>query len=235
MNQPLKNLPAEERPRERLARFWPDAPSTIELLAILLGSGTRHRSVLHLAADLLTHFQSLRALSEASLSELKEVKGIGLAKAIQLQAAFALIHRKEEVSHSLLDAPDKVYSLIRADLERQPLEVLMVLLRDARFQLIHREILSKGTLTELLLHPRDVYHAAIKHRAHSLIIAHNHPSGDPNPSPQDHEMTRILQAAGAIVGIPLSDHLIVGREGFVSFFQKGLLVQEKGRISYRNC
>jgi DNA repair protein RadC len=227
MNQPLKNLPAEERPRERLARFGSEALSTIELLAILLGSGTQNRSVLQLAAELLAHFQSLRALSEATLQELQEVKGIGAAKAIQLQAAFALYHRREEISHLLLDAPEKVYASIRLDLEEQKVEVLMILLRDVRRRLIHREILAKGTLTELLLHPREVYHAAIKHRAHSLIIAHNHPSGDPTPSKRDQEMTQILSGAGKVIGIPLADHLIIGRDSFVSFCERGLMQKQE--------
>src|SRR3990167_1256709 len=225
MNQPIKTLPPQERPRERLTRFGAESLSTIELLAILLGSGTQHRSVLQLSASLLSHFQSLRALSEASLQELQEVKGIGLAKAIQLQALFALMQRKEEVAYPLLDAPTKVYASICTELEGQKTEVLLVLLRDVRRRLIHREILSKGTLNELLLHPREVFHTAIKHRAHSVIIAHNHPSGDPTPSQRDCEMTQILMAAGRVVGIPLADHLVIGKGGYVSFYERGGLVR----------
>lgn len=223
----LKSLPAEERPRERLVRFGSESLSTIELLAILLGSGTQNRSVLLLAADLLAHFQSLQALSEASLQELQEVKGIGIAKAIQLQAAFALFRRKEEVIHLLLDTPEKVYASIRSELEEQKIEILLILLRDVRRRFIHQEIISKGTLTELLLHPREIYHAAIKHRAHSLIIAHNHPSGDPTPSARDQEMTQILIAAGKVVGIPLADHLVIGRDSFTSFYKKGFLPRKE--------
>jgi DNA repair protein RadC len=222
----LKILPVEERPRERLVRYGSDVLSAIELLAILLGSGTKRRSVLELAADLLSHFPSLRALSEASIKELQEVSGIGQAKAIQLKAAFALCQRREETSHILLDTPRKAYELIRPELERQGLEMLILLLRDVKRRLIHREILSKGTLTDLLLHPREVFHAAIKHRAHSVIIAHNHPSGDPTPSAKDFEMTSILMTTGVVVGIPLADHLIVGNDCFVSFSERGLLVKK---------
>ena len=223
MNSSIKSLPEGERPRERLARFGPDALSTIELLAILLNSGTRSRSALQLAADLLAHFQSLRALSEASLAELREVKGIGQAKAVQLHAAFSLIQRREEATHLLLDTPSKVYELISPELERQKCEVLLILLRDVRRRLVHREILSKGTLTELLLHPREVYHAAIKHRAHSLMIAHNHPSGDPTPSTRDIEMTHALISASYVMGIELFDHLVIGSDSFVSFREQKLL------------
>jgi DNA repair protein RadC len=223
MNTPIKKLPREERPRERLARFGADALSSIELLAILLGSGTQKRSVLQLASDLLSHFQSVSALADATLAELQEVKGIGIAKAIQLKAAFALLQRKEEVYCPSLDSAEKAYEMIRGELERQKTEILVILLRDVRRRLIHREVLSKGTLTELLLHPREVFHAAIKHRAHSLLIAHNHPSGDPSPSARDQEMTHILMAAGRVVGIPLSDHLIVGKGSYISFYEKGCL------------
>lgn len=229
----IKDLPPEERPRERLARFGPGALSTIELIAILLGSGTKNRSVLQLAADLFVHFGSVSVLAEASLQELREVKGIGVAKAIQIQAAFALIRRKEEQRENLLlDAPEKVYELVRPDLEEQKTEMLLVVLRDVRRQLIHREILSRGTLTELLLHPREVYHTAIKHRAYSLIIAHNHPSGDPTPSARDCEMTYILAAAGKVIGIELADHLIIGKHSFVSFHKKGLLPPSAKKESY---
>lgn len=220
----LKSLPPQERPRERLARYGTDPLSTPELLAILLGSGTKNHSVLLLAQDLLSHFGSLRALSEASLPELREVKGIGTAKAIQLQAIFALFSRIEgQEPRASLNDPKHVFELIRPELAKQKIEMLMVLLCDVKRKLIHREILSKGTLTETLLHPREIFHAAIRHRAHSVIIAHNHPSGDPTPSIQDIEATEIIAHAGRIIGIELFDHIIVGRNSFVSFRQKRLM------------
>ncbi|HSX11835.1 MAG TPA: DNA repair protein RadC [Chlamydiales bacterium] len=220
----IKHLPAHERPRERLARHGSDALSTIELLAILLGSGTERRSVLELAGDLLAHFGSLAALSEASLEELKQVKGIGEAKAIQLKAVFGLLLRIETKKESLLlDTPEAVFALIHSELAHQKTEVLMVVLRDVRKCCVHREIIAKGTLTEILMHPREIFHTAIRHRAHSLIVAHNHPSGDPTPSTRDLEVTQVLVVAGKVVGIELSDHIIVGRESFVSLYKKGLL------------
>lgn len=218
----LKSLPPQERPRERLSRYGCEGLSSIELLAILLGSGTKERSVLELAADLLGHFGSVNALAEASLVELMEVKGIGEAKAIQVQAAFGLLGRIEKKPPAtLLDSPEKVYELIRGELEGQKIEMLMVVLRDVRKGFLHREVISKGTLTELLLHPREVFHLAIRHRAHSLILAHNHPSGDPNPSKRDIEITKLLVSAGRVVGIEVADHLIVGNSGFISFFHQG--------------
>ncbi|MBI3509001.1 MAG: DNA repair protein RadC [Chlamydiia bacterium] len=224
----LKLIPAQDRPRERLARYGADPLSSVELLAILLGSGTQQCSVLHLAEELLAHFGGLRQLCEASLNELKQIKGIGLAKAVQLQAAFALFKRlgQEFSERLLLRSPQAVYEAVRQELEDQKIEVLLILLRDVKRYLIHREVLSRGTLNELLIHPREVFHAAIRHRAHSAIIAHNHPSGDPQPSSQDLDMTRILAQAGCIVGIELTDHLIIGRNGFVSFYQKGFFKRD---------
>jgi DNA repair protein RadC len=218
----LRSLPAKERPRERLARYGGEGVSTIELLAILLGSGTQERSVLELAAEVLRHFGSLKHLAEATIAELRQVKGIGLAKATQLQAAFQLFRRlaadREEV---VLSSPRVVYQLIRSELEWEATEVLMLVLRDVKRRLVHREVLGRGTLTELLVHPREVFCSAIRHRAHTAIIAHNHPSGDPTPSLQDLEMTELLSAAGRVVGIDLVDHLIVGKNTFVSFYLQG--------------
>ena len=216
----LKQLPLESRPRERLARHGSEALSTVELLAILLGNGTRNRSVLTLAADLLGQFHTLQKLSEATLSELSSVKGIGLAKSVQLQAAFALMRRalpQEELLYPALKSPTQAFTLAAPELSAQPVEMILLLLRDVRQRCIHREMIGKGTLTEVVLHPREIFHIAIRHRAHSLIIAHNHPSGDPSPSTQDLEITRILIATGNIVGIALSDHLIIGRRSYLSF------------------
>lgn len=216
----LKSLPPQERPRERLVRYGTEGLSSIELLAILLGSGTQSRSVLELAADLLGHFGSVSALAEATVTELMQVKGIGEAKAIQVKAAFGLHGRIEQKCQGeLIDTPEKIYNLIRAELEGQKIEMLMVILRDVRRRCLHREVISKGTLTELLLHPREIFHLAIRHRAHSLVVAHNHPSGEPTPSKRDLEMTQMLIAVGKVVGIELADHIIVGRASFYSILK----------------
>ncbi len=216
----LKNLPLDERPRERLARLGPESLSTSELLAILIGSGQKNKSVLVLAGELLSHFGSLRALVQAPLQDLQMIKGIGEAKAIQLKAAFALLQKMEAApSPQILLTPSQIFRLIHPEMAHQKIEVLMVLLFDVKRALLHKEIIAKGTLTELLLHPREVFHLAIRHHAHSLVVAHNHPSGDPTPSKQDIEITQILKAAGRVVGIELSDHIIVGRESYFSFSQ----------------
>ena len=220
----LKSLPLNDRPRERLARLGPDSLSTVELLAILLGSGLQGKSVLTLATDLLSHFGSLRSLIDAPLQDLQAIKGIGQAKAVQLKAAFSLLQKLEShIPSPILKTPSQIYRLIQPEMASQKIETLMVLLFDIKKSLLHKEIIAKGTLTELLLHPREVFHLAIRHHAHSLVIAHNHPSGDPAPSRQDIEMTQILKAAGKVVGIELSDHIIVGKESYFSFCEASLL------------
>lgn len=227
----LKALPQRERPRERLCRYGTEVLSSIELLAILLGSGTQNRTVLELASGLLTRFGSLQALSAASLTELSEVKGIGQAKAVQIQAAFELSRRLGEVHEGeVLASPEKAYELIQPQLERRDVEMLLVLLRDTRKRCLHKEVIGKGTLTEVLIHPREIFNTAIRHRAHSIIVAHNHPSGRSDPSNKDLEMTRFLAQAGGVVGIELADHIIIGKNGFTSLFQAGLL--RKGALSY---
>lgn len=219
----FQSIPKAERPRERLTRYGSDAVSTVELLAIVLGSGTKSCSVLELAGQILSHFGSLKNLANATLRELMAVKGIGPAKALQLQAAFSLLRRFQQEPERLpLRNPEAVYALIRSELEEAPTEQLLIVLRDTKRRLLHREIVSTGTLTELLIHPREVFHAAIRHRAHSAIIAHNHPSGDPTPSFRDLEMTKLLASAGRVVGIELVDHLIIGKNSYISLFEKGV-------------
>lgn len=221
----IRELVSSERPRERLLRYGADALATSELLAILLGSGTARSSVLELAAQLLSHFGSLEALAYASLQELKQVPGIGQAKATLLQAVFTLARRLEAESEEspLLDTPDKLYRYTKGLLHGKEVEHLVVILRDVRRRCLHAEVLSKGTLTDLLAHPREIFHTAIKHRAHSLVLAHNHPSGDPTPSKQDLWMTERLVQASQLIGIEFSDHLILGRGCYVSLAERGSL------------
>lgn len=227
----LRDLPPDSRPRERLAQKGSSALSSIELIAILLGSGTKECSALELASKLLTHFTSLERLFEATLSELLEIKGIGFAKGVQLQAAFSLGKRLSPWKEAeVIDSPAKAYLAFAGEWEGAKTEVLSILLRDTRRKLIHKEMVAKGTLNQVIMHPREIFCAAIRHRAHTVIVAHNHPSGDPTPSTSDFEMTQILRSAGRVVGIPIADHLILGRETYFSFWQRGLLDQDRSEI-----
>lgn len=222
----VKALPFEERPRERLMQYGPDALSLSELIAIVLGSGMQGKSVLDLSQEILSFFGSLEKLLDASISELMQVKGIGRAKAIQLKAVFGIALKcKKPVSEQRfpIDSPLKAYALAQAEIAHIPKEVLFVILRDIRGNLLHYEQISVGTLSQVLVHPREVFFPAVRHKAHSIIIAHNHPSGDPMPSKADLELTRTLLEASRVMSIGLDDHLIVCKDNFVSLKELGCL------------
>lgn len=220
----IQNMPVEERPRERLIRFGPEAMSTVELIAVILGSGTKTVPVLQLAHELVARFGSLRGLSEATLEELCQIKGVGSAKAVQLKAAFNLglraskpdIFPKFHVQHPL-----HVYHLVKDELEKETREVFVAILKDVKGNLIRSKVIAIGTLSKTLIHPREVFHLAIRHKAASIILAHNHPSGDPTPSSEDFEVTDILVQVGNVMGIPVQDHLIIGLNKYVSLREKG--------------
>lgn len=225
----LHALPPSERPRERLVRYGVEGVSTTELLAILLSTGTKGKSVLMLAQELLIHFGGIAGLLEASIAELKQVKGVGKAKAIQLKAAFALARRcQQEISakdHTDILSAEQAFAIAEPEIAHHRQEVLLVILRDAKGRLLHREQISKGTLSEVLVHPREVFYPAIKHKAHSMIIAHNHPSGDPTPSEQDLQLTRLLIQSSRVLGIGLDDHLIICPGVYVSLRKLGYFGQ----------
>ena len=221
----IQDLPLLERPRERFAQKGSSALSTTELIAILLGSGTKDHSALDLGATLLSDFGTLEQLSDATLQELLAIKGIKFAKAIRILAAFALGKRLQSSSsiRTLVDTPEKAFREISQAIQGEKTEVLYVLLRDARKRVFHQEIIGRGILNQVLMHPREIFHTAIRHRAHSVILGHNHPSGIFYPSTSDIEITQKLCSAGKVIGIPISDHLIVVRDGFYSFWEKGFL------------
>jgi DNA repair protein RadC len=227
---PLKNVPFEERPRERLLRDGVEALSIPELIAIVLGSGTQGKSVLDVSQEIFSHFGSLDRMLEATVPELMEIKGIGKAKAIQLKAVLGIASKCKKINaldKFPIKSPDHAFALARDEIAEEEKEVFLVLLRDVRGRLIHREKIAIGTLSQVLVHPREVFYSAVRHKAHSLIIAHNHPSGDPSPSEADLELTRVLMKSGQVMGIGLDDHLIVCRDQFVSLQQKGYLPTKK--------
>lgn len=223
-NYSIQHLPEEERPRERLIRFGAESLSTVELIAIILGSGSREKPILQLAHEIVARFGGLRQLAEATLSELLEIKGIGLAKAVQLQAAVNLgirASRQVRAPKYRIEHPSHAYYLLKEELEHEKREHFVVILQDVKGYVICHELISIGSLSETLVHPREVFYPAIRHKAASLIVAHNHPSGDPTPSPQDFELTKVLVEASSIMNIPLHDHLIIGQQRYVSLRQEG--------------
>lgn len=220
----IRNLPEEERPRERLHRFGAESMSTAELIAILLGSGIKGRPVLQLAHEIIAHFGSLQALSDATVAELCQIKGLGLAKALQLKAAFNIGARlsKQVLSPKYrIEHPVHAYHLVKDDLSQEKREFFVVILLDTKGFVIAQEVVSIGTLSETLIHPREVFYPAIRHKAASLVLVHNHPSGDPTPSKEDYEITEVLAQAGNMMSIPVRDHLIIGSESYESLRQKG--------------
>lgn len=225
----ILSLPEEERPRERLHRHGPEAMSTAELIAILLGSGIRGRSVLQLAHEIIAHFGSIQCLSDATVAELCEIKGLGIAKAVQLKAAFNLGVRLSKQTASpkyLIEHPIHAYNLVKEELSQEKREILVVILLDTKGYVITKETISIGTLTETLVHPREVFYPAIRHKAASLILIHNHPSGDPTPSKEDYEVTEQLTKVGKMMAIPINDHLIIGKSSYTSLRQRGFVFDD---------
>lgn len=187
-----------------------------------LGSGVRGKSVLTLSEELLSHFGTLSNLRKATIPDLLQIKGIGKAKAIQLKAIFELnakeIKEPGSAKYRIRSHKD-VYNLISHLFENQTKELLVIILRDTKGNAFHHEVIGMGTLSEVLVHPREVYSHAIRHSAHNIILAHNHPSGDPTLSKADIELTKLLQTTGKMLGIPLDDHLVIGSHSYESLIK----------------
>lgn len=210
----LKDQPAGERPRERLVARGPDALTHAELIAILLRTGLPGVNVVQVGQNLLQKFGSLNALALASVDELRRIRGIGRDKAATLVAAFALARRMEQERREespVLDNPVTVVNFLRESNRLKSVEAFQVLLLNTRKKLIRVEEISDGTLDTLLVHPREVFRAAIAANAAAIILVHNHPSGDPTPSEADIKVTRDLIRAGQLLKIEVVDHVILGR------------------------
>ena len=210
----IKDQPASERPRERLAAHGASALSNAELIAILLRTGLKGMNAVEVGKQLIARFGSLQSLALVSVDDLCKVKGIGRDKAVTLVAAFALAQKmaKELQEESpLLDNPENVVRLLRANNLAMDVETLQVLLLNTRQRLIRVVEISNGTVDTLLVHAREVFRAAISANASAIVLAHNHPSGDPTPSDADIKVTRDLIRAGHLLKIDVLDHIILGR------------------------
>ena len=224
-NMNVRELPLAERPRERLRTHGAEVLTTVELLAILLSTGTKKLPVLDLAAQILTRFGSLQKLIAASVEELMEVEGIGPAKAVQLKAALSLAHKaiQETLPPSESIDSHEAYELVKGELTTLKQEALYVILKDVKGRLISVERVSVGTLAEVLVHPREIFFPAVRRKAFSIILAHNHPSGDPTPSKADLDLTRHNIRSSQVMGIYLDDHLIIGSSSYCSLKNEGYL------------
>jgi len=210
----IKDLPDGDRPRERLAKLGVDALRDAELVAILLRTGLPGRSVVQVADELVSKFGRLNQLASASVGDLCSVKGIGKDKAVTLKAAFTLAQRMARELHGespLMDEPEKVAGLLREEMRDYEVEHFEILLLNTRRRLIRKELVSKGTLDATVVHPRDVFKSAIAANASAVVLVHNHPSGDPQPSESDVRITRDLIRAGQLLKIDVLDHVIIGR------------------------
>lgn len=222
----IKEMPYGDRPRERLVSLGPQALTTAELLAILIRVGNAERSAVSLGEQLIAHFGNVNEVAAASVEQLSNVKGIGGAKATQIKAAIEFGRRLSLMGgddRPTIGDPSDAANLVMSDLRYLKKETLKSLLLDNKNRVIGIKTVSIGDLTQSIAHPREVYKDAVVASAASVILAHNHPSGDPTPSHDDIVITKRLMQAGDILGIELLDHLIIGDGSFVSLQQRGLV------------
>lgn len=222
----IHDLPISERPRERLQKFGVEALSAQEILALILGRGIAGESVMVTAQRLLSQFGSLKGIAGAAVEELAQVKGIGIAKASQIKAAFELTNRLEGYPESgdrpLVKTPDDVTGLVQGRLRGKKKEYFLALLLDTRNKLIRMAEISVGSLDGSIVHPREVFKEAVSASAASVIFVHNHPSGDTEASEDDIKLTKRLAEAGEIMGIDVLDHIIIGGKKYLSLKREGL-------------
>jgi DNA repair protein RadC len=226
----IREMPQDERPREKLLGRGAAALTDPELIAILLRTGVPGANAVEVARQLLERYGSLSGLSRCTVKEIELIHGIGAAKAILLVAAFGLGQRlaNERLSRQKLDSPGLIHDLVAAEMRTLHKESLRVILLDTRYHLLRMEEISRGSVNESIAHPRDVFRPAVISSAYAVIVVHNHPSGDPSPSQSDHSLTRRLAEAAELLQIKLLDHIIIGapaegRLPYFSFKEAGVL------------
>jgi len=225
----IKEWPEDERPRERLLKWGADGLSTAELIAIILKTGGRDKSAIELAREVLMHFNSLREIEAAAVAEFADIKGIGSAKVAEIKAAFELGRRLLQTDNDAGPAQPsfrnsrEVYEYFRPRFYGLKKERFLCALLDAKNRVFRETIVSEGTLTSSLVHPREVFREAIKQAAASVLFVHNHPSGDPNPSRDDIDITRRLVETGKVIGINVIDHIVISDGTYLSLMEKGYM------------
>jgi DNA repair protein RadC len=223
--QSIKEWPEEDRPREKLLDRGAEALTDAELLAILLRTGNAGASALDHARLLLSQFGGIKGIDSTPAKELGAIKGIGPAKSAQLKAGLEIGRRlgreKWEAGRALRSSEDVFRHF--AELEKEKREIFYVVLLDNKNRKIREVKISEGSLTASLVHPREVYNPVIRESAAAVIFVHNHPSGDPAPSPEDIEITRRLKQVGEVMGVRVLDHVVIGRDRYYSFSDRGIL------------
>lgn len=222
----IRDVPREERPRERLIKYGAEHLSNQELIAILLVSGTRDESVMSLAHRVLMHFEGIKLLNEATIEELTAIKGIGPAKGVMILAAIELGRRLntfKPIELTTIRSPRDGANYVMEEMRTLNQEHFVVLFLNTKNEVIHQQTIFIGSLNSSIVHPREVFREAVKRSAASIICFHNHPSGDPTPSQEDIHVTRRLVDSGKMMGIEVLDHIIIGDRKFISLKEKGYL------------
>jgi DNA repair protein RadC len=221
----IRDMAEQDRPRERLQQVGPGAVSTAELLAIILRTGSGGENVLRLAERLLAEFDSLPGLSRASIMELMNVKGVGAAKASEVKAALELGRRlmaSAPEDRPVVSSPADAANLLMSEMMFLEQEHLRLILLDTRNRVLQTPTIYVGSLNTSVVRIGELFRAAIKANAAAMIVVHNHPSGDPAPSPEDIRVTRQLADAGKLMDIEVLDHIVIGHQRYVSLKERGL-------------
>ncbi|MFJ7826923.1 DNA repair protein RadC [Psychrobacillus sp. NPDC096623] len=222
----IRDVHVSDRPRERLMRQGASSLSNQELIAILLRTGTKQESVLHLANRVLNYFEQIQELKNASIEEITAVKGIGQAKAVQLLAAVELgkrLSQQKTDDKFTIRSPKDAATYLMHDMTSLNQEHFVTLFLNVKNQILHKQTIFIGSLNASIVHPREIFREAVKRSAASIICAHNHPSGNPAPSTEDIDVTKRLYEAGLLMGIELLDHVIIGDHQFISLKEKGYM------------
>ena len=222
----IRDWPENERPREKLIALGPEYLTNSELLAILLRSGSRTQTAVDLAKTVINQLGDLHQISQLNFRKFSQVKGIGVTKAVTLATCFELARRIAALPATQkfkISSPDLVYQKYGPLLAHLKKEIFMVLLLNSANILLRDLRISEGTLNASLVHPREVFHPAISEPAASIILLHNHPSGEVQPSLEDKNITLRLIQSGKLLDIPVIDHIIIGESGYFSFKEEGLM------------
>lgn len=222
----IKELPEGDRPREKLLKYGAGQLSNAELIALVISSGTKKRTAVELSQDILSYFDGLKGLINLGVEEIKQIKGIGVAKASQLRAVIELskrLHSADSDEKKVIKNPTNVVGILMPRLRFLKQEVFGAVLLDTKNQVIATPKISKGGLSSSIVHPREVFKEAIRRSSAAIILYHNHPSGQPEPSQEDIKITNRLIEAGKLIGIEVLDHVVIGDNVYVSMKEKGII------------
>lgn len=225
-NLTIKDIPVEDRPRERLVKYGPEALSNAELVALIIRTGTKDENALMISNRILSQEQGLEFLSDSTIQELSKIYGIGYAKASQIKAAVELGKRLKNYKRNnitKINCPLDAAELVMEEMRHLRKEHLRVIFLNTKNIVLEIKDISMGSLNSSVVHPREIFSEAIRKSSASIIVCHNHPSGDPTQSQEDINITKRLYEVGKIIGIELLDHIIIGDNCYVSLKEKGIL------------